>query len=761
MALGVEERSAPSEEANTDGGIKVGVRFRPCFHSRPPAESSKSSSSSTGAWQADQQSHSVLHTQSHRKFRKFSHVFGPSATQAQVYALVQPVVRAAAAGVSGAVLAYGQTASGKTHTMTGPTNAPGIIPRALSEVFYLLKQKASEQTQHDVFVSVFELYNDEVLDLLNERSKCSVRDATSREGAVVDGNVEHSVQTFAEAARIVGQGDRARHVAATQMNEQSSRSHCIVKLRIVQSTSDFCKGMQPWESELHFVDLAGSEKGRTRASETYDRLNEGCTINRSLLTLGMVMRAAAFNAFHLHNAVEGYEHAEDETLADSQIRDDSNYGTLTRYAPFRDSKLTRLLQPALGGTARAAVIACAAPEEEHEEETRSTLHFAANCLFVRSKPKLQAQSLDSDEEIKRLREQNEQLRRRAEKAEACIRYPVGVTNYTTHAAAAPHAAGGALCANCRNGNASDTTSALEQQQEHVQQQGTDHEVEEELLRENSRLQQELSTMYRKMSELQASTCTSSAPKETVEERVDKALQVGSGNLNIKTDEMLEEAQTEKERRLLAERRLESVRYYEDELLSEVHRLRHQVRELENERERSKSNGTGEYVVAYPHLETDNRINSLHLQNASLEATHIEQLAQTSSTSSLESTCGREQNLTLPCSDNQSADDHEYAKLQGRNSDGAKGAYCAHEEEREKNLKKAEDANCCDVADIDLVPEGVPMRGSSTRPTMSVAEALQAAKCTLEGLESNDDEGADAEFTTRDVPDVLASLQLHG
>jgi len=314
--------------------------------------------------------------------QRFEKVFGPEASQQDVYTQVQPVVRAALEGVNATVFAYGQTSAGKTYTMQGERDAPGIIPHALADIFQSVAQ--SKQRTYRITVAYLELYNEEMFDLLGECLDDSgqmpalpVREDPER-GVYVDGLREEPVDDYYGAARLLAAGEQRRHVAATLMNRQSSRSHTIFRLSI--ESEELSSGATLGESggglgpvmcsTLALVDLAGSERGKRRGGNFYAaRFTEGCFINQSLLTLGMVIRKLAAQA---------HKNRSSATLHESLLGEDAG----PTHVPYRDSKLTRLLQPALGGNARAAVVCCATPAREHIDETRSTIHFANACRLV-------------------------------------------------------------------------------------------------------------------------------------------------------------------------------------------------------------------------------------------------------------------------------------------------------------------------------------------------------------------------------------------
>ena len=343
---------------------------------------------------------------------EFERTFGPASTQRDVYAHVQPVVRGALQGYNGVVFAYGQTGSGKTYTMQGPAEAPGVIPHALTEVFQTAARAAREGGRaYEFALSYVELYNEDLLDLLGNEEDPEgeggsqpllVREDAER-GVYIQGVTETPVSCYADAARALAAGEERRHVAATQLNRYSSRSHTLLRLVITsrpidpdgldgELTGGADGGGGVLRSELLLVDLAGSERAKRRGKYYETRFAEGRHINMSLLALGRVIRQLA--AGGVTNPGQS-----DETHA--------------QHVPFRDSRLTRLLEPALGGGARTAVIACLSPAAEFAEDSRSTLRFAERCTLVQNHARLNhhEQGVQLREALRRAQAEADELRR--------------------------------------------------------------------------------------------------------------------------------------------------------------------------------------------------------------------------------------------------------------------------------------------------------------------------------------------------------------
>ncbi|KAM3912349.1 chromosome-associated kinesin KIF4A [Leptodactylus fuscus] len=292
----------------------------------------------------------------------YDFVFDPSAEQEEVYtSAVSPLIQGLFKGYNATVLAYGQTGSGKTFSMGGAythdqENEPtvGVIPRVVKALFQEIEQRADWEFL--LKVSYLEIYNEEILDLLysprDKASPISIRE-DPKEGIKICGLTERDVKTDVDTITCLEQGNSSRTVASTAMNSQSSRSHAIFTISIEQKK----KGDKnsSFRSKLHLVDLAGSERQKKTKAEG-DRLKEGISINRGLLCLGNVISA---------------------------LGDDSKKGG---FVPYRDSKLTRLLQDSLGGNSHTLMIACVSPADSNMEETLNTLRYADRARKIKNKP---------------------------------------------------------------------------------------------------------------------------------------------------------------------------------------------------------------------------------------------------------------------------------------------------------------------------------------------------------------------------------------
>uniref|UniRef100_A0A8C9L5W7 Kinesin family member 4A n=1 Tax=Serinus canaria TaxID=9135 RepID=A0A8C9L5W7_SERCA len=299
----------------------------------------------------------------------YDYVFDPSVEQEEVFnTAVSPLVRGIFKGYNATVLAYGQTGSGKTYSMGGTYTANqeyepnvGVIPRVIKLLF---EEKQQRQDWEFVLkVSYLEIYNEDILDLLcpsRERSQISIRE-DPKEGIKIVGLTERSVTCAQETVSCLEQGNNSRTVGSTAMNSQSSRSHAIFTICIDQKKKHdnfqlLGCSFSTWESKtLHLVDLAGSERQKKTKAEG-DRLKEGININRGLLCLGNVISA---------------------------LGDENKKGG---FVPYRDSKLTRLLQDSLGGNSHTLMIACVSPADSNLEETLNTLRYADRARKIKNKP---------------------------------------------------------------------------------------------------------------------------------------------------------------------------------------------------------------------------------------------------------------------------------------------------------------------------------------------------------------------------------------
>ncbi|ULU09187.1 hypothetical protein L3Y34_013944 [Caenorhabditis briggsae] len=300
-----------------------------------------------------------------KPFGPFSRVFDTDTTQAEIYAdLVSPQIKKVIAGFNCTVFAYGQTGTGKTFTMEGgrtdakssqddPTT--GIIPRAVEDIFEKLESSKCEE--YSLRVSYVELYNEELLDLLassddEDRERLRIFDDPHKKGVIVSGVEEVPVRSRSDVFKLLKTGAEKRKTAATLMNMNSSRSHSLFMVNVVVRENTNTGEELVKQGKLNLVDLAGSENiGRSGAQG--NRAKEAGSINQSLLTLGRVIRSLTTNAQHV---------------------------------PYRESKLTRLLQDSLGGSTITSLIATLSPSSSNFEESQSTLEYAMRAANIKNKP---------------------------------------------------------------------------------------------------------------------------------------------------------------------------------------------------------------------------------------------------------------------------------------------------------------------------------------------------------------------------------------
>ncbi|KAM4593652.1 kinesin-like protein KIF28P isoform 1-T1 [Odontesthes bonariensis] len=300
---------------------------------------------------------------SHSGFtRDHSGLYGPEepggryADQDRVFQdLGEGILQNALQGYNATLLAYGQTGSGKSYSMMGYGPNKGLVPKLCDRLFQAIRDN-QENRQCQVFFSMLEIYNEQVVDLLSRgsRAPCGLRVREEQQrGFYVEGLRTIPCESAPQVEQLMEQGTRTRTTAATHMNANSSRSHMLIILQLKQI---FSKESITKQSNINMVDLAGSERQRSSGSEA-DRLKEGTAINLSLTTLGNVISA----------------------LADMAV------GKKVVHIPYRDSVLTKLLQSALGGNSRTVVIATLSPADICYEESLSTLRYAERAKRIQNR----------------------------------------------------------------------------------------------------------------------------------------------------------------------------------------------------------------------------------------------------------------------------------------------------------------------------------------------------------------------------------------
>jgi hypothetical protein len=367
-----------------DGGesVRVVIRIRP-FNSREI-----SSGTSSCIEVANPQSLN-LHLKNGTRQYTFHHILDERTSQAQVFMEtgISTLLDSALEGYSATVFAYGQTGSGKTYTMAGveerlgrndyvSDETDGIIPRSIS---YLWQAMVGRPDKYFVKAGFFEIYNEQVMDLLNPSTGPLHCRWNTKKGFYVEGLLLVDCTSIDDLIAVLHEGTRNRKMGSHELNKDSSRSHSILTVyficeQVAQDGHSFKK-----YGKVYFVDLAGSERLKESKS-TGGMIKETGNINKSLFILGKVISG----------------------LGDKKTK------ALKPHIPYRDSKLTMVLSDSLGGSARALMIACVSPAQIYIDETANTLNYATRAMNIRNKPILQ---VDNDEHlILNLRREAELLR---------------------------------------------------------------------------------------------------------------------------------------------------------------------------------------------------------------------------------------------------------------------------------------------------------------------------------------------------------------
>ncbi|EIE25441.1 kinesin-domain-containing protein [Coccomyxa subellipsoidea C-169] len=281
----------------------------------------------------------------------FDRVFGPQSTQAEVFQEVSELVQSALDGFKVCLFSYGQTGAGKTHTMQGSKgpDAQGIIPRAILKILDEVERLKEQGWVYELEASFIEVYNETFKDLLADgkgRDAGKITDQNAVKHGVAGGHTQVAgattvrITTTDAAAALVRKAAQARACEATAMNAVSSRSHSVFMLNI---TGRHAASATTLRGALNLVDLAGSER-LNRSQAEGQRQKEACSINKSLSSLGDVFAALASKSAHV---------------------------------PYRNSKLTHLLQPCLGGSGKTLMFVNVNPEAPSLQETLCSLRFAA------------------------------------------------------------------------------------------------------------------------------------------------------------------------------------------------------------------------------------------------------------------------------------------------------------------------------------------------------------------------------------------------
>ncbi|KAK9130015.1 hypothetical protein Sjap_010502 [Stephania japonica] len=385
-----DAKLGPNGTSNNKDCVKVAVNIRPLITAELLVGCTDCISVVPGEPQVQIGSHAFT----------FDHVYsGTSSSSYRIFEdCISPLVDAFFRGYNATVLAYGQTGSGKTYTMgtnyNTESNSIGIIPKVMENIFSKVEE-TKDNSEFLIRVSFIEIFKEEVFDLLEgisstksslpHRAPIQIRE-TANGGISLHGVSEPEVRSKEEMTSFLSRGSISRATGSTNMNAQSSRSHAIFTISMEQKKSSHCSTATPTDevgddilcSKFHLVDLAGSERAKRTGADGL-RLKEGIHINKGLLALGNVISA----------------------LGDDKKRKEGGH------VPYRDSKLTRLLQDSLGGNSKTVMIACVSPADSNAEETLNTLKYANRARNIQNKAIINHDPVTA--QMQRMRSQLEQM----------------------------------------------------------------------------------------------------------------------------------------------------------------------------------------------------------------------------------------------------------------------------------------------------------------------------------------------------------------
>ncbi|OLQ17596.1 Kinesin motor domain protein [Cryptosporidium hominis] len=394
--------------SHSKSAFSVAIRFRPAVCSEINEIENNS------IWEL---SHKSIYDVSKKANYYFDHVFDDKSTNYLIYdKLIKDAVKSCLSGINVTIFAYGQTSSGKTHTMFGDNKGSydGIIPLSINEIFNPEYTNCNQSVGRNskITVSYLEVYNEKLFDLLAPQSNLnnSSNDFNSKKIKVIDGLdgtvdfinlTSKTVSSPEDIHGIIKTGMKSRRVAETTMNERSSRSHAILRIKIEShiNSNDVCVGI------LNFVDLAGSESIKRTQLEG-DRRKEGMSINRSLLALSQVIS-------QLSESTIVEPHA---NICPNQTNfADGSFHSKNKYINYRDSKITRILSDSLGGNSRTIIICNCSPDKVNYYETLSTIDFARRAKKIQNKVRVNIlKSKEEKYEIAELKEKIANLNRKVE-----------------------------------------------------------------------------------------------------------------------------------------------------------------------------------------------------------------------------------------------------------------------------------------------------------------------------------------------------------
>ncbi|KAI0839293.1 kinesin-domain-containing protein [Hypoxylon sp. FL0890] len=285
----------------------------------------------------------------------FDRIFDENTSQTEVYeATTKNLLDSVLDGYNATVFAYGATGCGKTHTITGTAQMPGIIFLTMQELFEKIAERSDEK-HTEISLSYLEIYNETIRDLLvpgGSKQGLMLRE-DSNQAVTVAGLTSHHPKDVQEVMDMIVQGNEYRTVSPTEANATSSRSHAVLQINVAQKDRNAAVNEPHTMATLSIIDLAGSERASATKNRG-ERLLEGANINKSLLALGSCINA----------------------LCDPRKRN---------HVPYRNSKLTRLLKFSLGGNCKTVMIVCVSPSSAHFDETQNTLRYANRAKNIQTK----------------------------------------------------------------------------------------------------------------------------------------------------------------------------------------------------------------------------------------------------------------------------------------------------------------------------------------------------------------------------------------
>ncbi|XHG06704.1 hypothetical protein AWENTII_009891 [Aspergillus wentii] len=285
----------------------------------------------------------------------FDRIFDQNASQGEVYeSTTRNLLDSVLDGYNATVFAYGATGCGKTHTITGTAQQPGIIFLTMQELFERIEER-SEEKSTEISLSYLEIYNETIRDLLvpgGSKGGLMLREDTNK-SVSVSGLSSHHPQSVQQVMDMIMKGNECRTMSPTEANATSSRSHAVLQINVAQKDRNADVNEPHTMATLSIIDLAGSERASATKNRG-ERLFEGANINKSLLALGSCINALCDPRKHNH-------------------------------VPYRNSKLTRLLKFALGGNCKTVMIVCVSPSSQHFDETQNTLRYANRAKNIQTK----------------------------------------------------------------------------------------------------------------------------------------------------------------------------------------------------------------------------------------------------------------------------------------------------------------------------------------------------------------------------------------